>query len=91
MEKAIDLIEKYKQSRVMTDIENFLHKKNYLSEYGRFKTGQIIEFWAGMYKDILYRSKIIGLENNGDIYVIWDCYWFPIQDDKIRKIKIIEL
>ena len=41
--------------------------------------------------DILYRSEILGFDkNDSDIYVLWDCYWFPIKDTEIRQIKIIK-
>lgn len=54
----------------------------------RFKVGDKITFYTGYNDDILASATIKGI-NQHDIYVYSDCYWFPIQDDERRKIKII--
>lgn len=56
---------------------------------GHFKRGNVIEFWSGYNDDIRYRAEIAGVIGN-DIYIVWDCYWSSIQDDKRRKIKIVK-
>lgn len=57
-------------------------------EFG-LKTGDIIEFWAGYDNDIRYRATIHGFDEKGQVYVNWDCYWFPInlQDKYNRDFK----
>lgn len=54
----------------------------------KFKVGDIIQFMTGYDDDILAEAKIKGIDGN-DLYVYDDCYWFPIQDDSKRKIRII--
>ena len=91
--EAINLIEKFQDRK-----EEFLSKlenKNYFTKNNdtnkKFEVGQIIEFYGGMNNDILYRSEILGFDkNDSDIYVLWDCYWFPIKDIEKREIKIIK-
>ena len=68
------------------------HKKEALARFknlqktnGKFSAGDIIEFWAGYNNDIRYRTEIIGVIGD-DLYLSWDCYWFPIQDDKNSMI-----
>lgn len=84
--KPIDLIEKYKKS---TDILNSIKKLPLLKTHPKYKVGQIITFYAGYNRDILYKSKITGFDTDGDIYVLWDCYWSPIRDDSTRKITVV--
>jgi len=59
-------------------------------EDDKFTVGDEISFMGGYNDDILYKSKIIGIDTNGHLHVIWDCYWFPInpEDDKriIKKL-----
>lgn len=55
----------------------------------RLKEGQRITFWTG-YSDDIRAAAIIKRINGADVYVYNDCYWFPIQDDQRRKIKIEE-
>lgn len=71
------------------DAGQFASKNNLSAASGDFKAGDIIEFWGGYNNDLRYRSKIFGFNKEGGIYVIWDCYWFPIKDDKARNIKKI--
>jgi hypothetical protein len=59
------------------------------NSHPKFKTGQVVEFWAGANNDIRYRTNIIGFDLDNDIYLNWDCYWFPIKDDERRSIKLI--
>lgn len=51
-----------------------------------FRAGDVIEFFTGYNNDIRARAEIAGT-NGSDIYLVWDCYWFPIQDDERRQIK----
>ena len=53
-----------------------------------FKVGQLIQFYTGHDNHILACAKIKAIDGN-DLYVYNDCYWYPIQDDDKRNIKII--
>jgi len=52
------------------------------------KTGDIIKFISGHNDDIIYISKILGFDSDGEAYMLWDCYWFPINLNKrfVEKI-----
>lgn len=83
----IDLLVGYKSSTVL--------KKNIAdmklgTEHKKFKVGQVIWFTAGYNSDIRYKTEITGFSDSGDIYLLWDCYWFPIQDDVNRDIVLVE-
>jgi hypothetical protein len=56
----------------------------------KYKVGNKIQFYTGYNDDILACATIKGIDKN-DIYVYSDCYWFPIQDDEKRKIKLINI
>ena len=85
-----DLIEHTEQlvdyERIRTGIENLQLQK----EHPRYKVGQVIEFNGGYNNDIRMKSRITGFDNDGGIYVLWDCYWYPIKDEERRDIKTIE-
>lgn len=59
-------------------------------ENEEFKVGDQISFYGGYHGDIHYSSKIIGIDTNGWLYLIWDCYWFPI-DPKDSARKVVKL
>lgn len=42
------------------------------------KKDDVVEFWSGYNGDIRYRAEILGFNTNGEAYIKWDCYWFPI-------------
>lgn len=68
-------------------IKEGIQALNLLQEHPKFKIGEIISFWGGYNNDIRYKSFITGFGKDGEIYVLWDCYWFPIKDEPKRKIK----
>lgn len=96
----INLLKKYSKEQQQEYKEGFLNKikekklNSIIYTHPKFKVGQIISFIAGYYDNIRYTTEIIGFgspDNEvGDIYVLWDCYWFPIRDEAIREIKIIK-
>lgn len=58
----------------------------------RLKTGDLISFMSGHNGDINYISEVLGFNSDGRIFVLWDCYWFPINpSDLKRKIEKLEL
>ena len=88
MEKAINLGKKHQEQKELY-LSKLKHFDYYRTEHPKYKIGQIIEFYGGFNDDILYRSEILGFDNENNIFVLWDCYWFPIKDNKIRQIKLI--
>lgn len=62
--------------------------KGFKEEYEGLKIGDVIEFVGGYNSDILYTTEILGFDQDGDIYLLWDCYWFPIRlSDSKRQIR----
>ena len=64
--------------------------KGFTEMYGNFEIGDIIEFNGGYNNDIRYTTEILGFDQDGDIYLLWDSYWFPIKDEEKRAIKMIK-
>jgi len=62
--------------------------KTLSKSHKKFNEGDVIDFWAGFSDHIRYRAEIIGFEGD-DIYLMWDSYWAPIKDDKIREIEVV--
>ena len=79
----IDLQEKSNQYRKAAREQKGLSSTN-----GKYKRGDIIEFWSGYSDNIRYRAEIAGFIDE-NIYIIWDCYWSPIRDNKITDIKVV--
>jgi hypothetical protein len=52
------------------------------------RVGNLIEFNHGYNNDLRSQFNVIKIEG-ADIFVDWDCHWFPIQDTARRNIKII--
>jgi hypothetical protein len=71
------------------EAEALAAKRNHLAANDKFKAGDIIQFWGGYNNDIRYQTQIVSIDNNGELYLVWDCYWFPIRDEDCRNIKII--
>lgn len=62
------------QNRIVTD------------QNGDLKKGDIIQFYNGY--GVLIESEILGFDEQGKVYPLWDCYWFAI-DIKDREVKLI--
>lgn len=84
---AIDLIKKYDGI-----FDEKITAMNLSTKYmsAKFRVGDTIQFIGGYNNDILFTSKITGFDNDGGIYVVWDCYWFPIRDEEKRQITLIK-
>jgi len=82
-----DLIEVYESNE---NILEGIGKLGLRKTHDKFEIGQIITFYAGYNGDILYKSRITGFGEFGEIYVLWDCYWSPIRDEEKRKIEIVK-
>ena len=60
--------------------------KGFKDTDGTFYIGDVIEFSAGYNNDIRFTTEILGFDEDGDIYLLWDSYWFPIRNDETRSI-----
>lgn len=87
----INLNEKYTKNDKIRFTKSLKSKfKNIIDKHPKFKVGDVISFWGGFNDDIRYTSTILCFDTDGDIYVLWDCYWFPIKDEKKRDIKLLK-
>lgn len=86
MEEVIDLIKRTRPETLdkISEFSQCLSREN-----PEFKVGQKILFNGGYNNDLRFRSEITGFDEDGDIYVVWDCYWFPIRNEESRDIKIL--
>jgi len=84
----VNLLEKYSDERKQEYRQSFLNKVKSIDTHPKFKVGQIISFIAGYHNNIRYTTEIIGFNKEGGLYLLWDCYWFPVRDEPIREIKI---
>ena len=88
----VDLLERYGEDRILIKrIAEFVdaNSKDLADscQQHSLKKGDIVEFNGGYDNDIRYTSKIFAVDKrDGDMYVIWDCYWFPIRNEKSRNI-----
>lgn len=85
---AIDLRKQYQGIKIKA-VEKIRTYKSFTENHEKFKIGDVIEFLGGYYNHILYKSEILGFDKDGGIYVLWDCYWFDIKDNEVRKIRKI--
>ena len=46
------------------------------------KTGDIVSFISGYNDDIIYTSKILGFDNDGHAFILWECYWYAVDLSK---------
>ena len=83
---VFNLIEEHKKDEILL-IK--IKELNLLQTHPKFKVGQSIKFISGYESNLYYITKITGFDKDGGIYVLWDCFWFPIQDDEKRQITII--
>ena len=86
----LNLIEKYqKDTELLASWNKYKSKiQGFKKSHEGYKIGDTIEFIAGYNDDILYTTIILGFDYEGDIFVLWDCYWSPIRlTDKRRQIK----
>jgi len=89
----VDLIKKYEEysNNYRQKFEEYKSQiKGFTETLGNFQIGDIIEFNGGYNNDIRYTTEILGFDQDGDIYLLWDSYWFPIKDEEKRAIKLIK-
>lgn len=66
------LIEEYKSNNSNETYTDY-------NEEFDLSVGDIITIRAGYNSDIAYTTKIWGFDSEGLAYVIWDCYWVPLE------------
>jgi len=77
----IDLIKKYSQDKqLLREIEEF--SSGLLESHEDLKKGDIVTFKGGHDGNIDFKSQLIGFDKNGNSYVVWDCYWFPLNESR---------
>ena len=88
-----DLIKQYSGTQIEKSCNEYAKKLS--TEHPIFKVGDIVDFWTGYNNDIRVQSKIIGfgksneeMKENDQIFMMWDCWWFPIKNDSNRNIKL---
>ncbi len=84
---VIDLIKKT-QGHTKEEALKWMKDKDIdLKTTDEITIGSIIEFTGGYHNDIRYKSEVIGIDLEGNLYLMWDCYWFSIRpNDKRRNI-----
>lgn len=90
----INLLDRYSDNKYDQEIRQKFKEykskiKGFKTEHMAFKVGDIIEFTAGYNDDIRYTTEILGFDEDGDIYLLWQSYWFPIRNEAKRAIKLI--
>ena len=83
----IDLIEKFKDNE---ELKQSIADMKLELKHQKYSVGDVIEFVGGMNRNIIFTTEITGFDVDGNIYVLWDSFWFPIRDEEIRQIKIIK-
>jgi hypothetical protein len=83
----IDLIEK---TEVTEEMGNFFLGLKKSTSCGKFNRNDTISFWGGMNNDLRFTSRIMGIDDEDGIYVIWDCFWYPIKNVPEREIVHVE-
>lgn len=72
---------------IRNDFEEYKQKiKGFKDTDGTFFIGDVIEFNGGYNNDIRYTTEILGFDEDNDIYLLWDSYWFPIKNNETRLI-----
>ena len=88
--EKVNLIDKYKDSDIEEEFDKFKSKvKGFTDENTKhnLKTGDTITFVGGYNDDLEFTSKILGFDSDGHAFVLWDCYWFPVNLDTRQLIK----
>lgn len=78
----IDLIEKYGHTEIRDKFSQFKRNVTGFTDTNtviNLKTGDVVSFFGGYDGDIHFKSEILGFNNEGEAFVLWDCYWFAIE------------
>ncbi len=86
-----DLIAKYGDTEIREKFRKFKDSVYEFSDTdGEFKIGDIVSFFGGHDGDINFKSEILGFDDEGRAFMLWDCYWFAIRPAE-RQFKKITL
>jgi len=78
-----------KSENLRNKITKWNKDNNHNDKHKNFKVGDKITFLSGYYNNIKYKSEIMGIQGE-DIYLLWDCFWFAIKNEKKRNIKLYQ-
>jgi len=91
-----NLVERYQENN------NYDYYKNKFNEFKasingftdknekfNLETGDVIKYISGYNSDIIYTSEILGFNEFGHAFVLWDCYWYPVNLEKnmVEKVR----
>jgi hypothetical protein len=86
---VFDITQKYQEKEDINKDALAFKQKRALAEQCNIlglKSGDHIYIISGYNSDMIYKVTILGF-NNEDIYLVWDCYWFPVQKKRIVNLK----
>jgi hypothetical protein len=52
------------------------------------KTGDVVTFISGYNSDLKYTTEILGFDEDGKAFMLWDCYWFPVDLIERKFVKL---
>ena len=87
----INLVEKYGEEkgaeyREMT--KEYMERRKYNATENKeagVKVGDLVTFMGGYNSDIIYTTEVLGFDEDGDLIVLWDCYWFAVKPERLIK------
>lgn len=84
---VFDLVSKYDE-RDMNQTLAYKEKNSLLNVHpsNGLKENEIIHIISGYNSDMIYRVKILGFDTDGNIYLFWDCWWFPVPTKRIVNL-----
>lgn len=83
----VNLIERYKGTATEAQaVEYASDRLNFSSDTLNLRAGDTVSFVGGHDLEFLYTTKVIGVDSNDNVYVLWDCYWLPLNVTQ-RKLK----
>lgn len=87
----INLLEKYSEEiadEYREATKEYMTRRGYNdtenAEIG-VKVGDLVTFIGGYNSDIIYTTEVLGFDEDKDLIVLWDCYWFAVKAERIIK------
>jgi len=86
-----NLIEKYQHSDIKEQFEGFKQRVKGFTDINEnlgLKTGDIIKFVGGYDSYMEFTSEVMGFNEDGRAFVLWDCFWLDINlpERKFKKV-----
>lgn len=83
MNLKIDLTKKESNGEIKELFAEYSTKiAGFSTTNGTYKAGDVVVILSGYNSDIEYTIEILGFDSEGMAYMVWDCYWFPIDLSK---------